>query len=386
MTDLLERAGAASRAGRPFILKEGSYSSEDVQKLRDSCALWREGDVFAGQEEELFDHQHPELLFDADRTTELVRFRAERADRGANGDWIYFPWSGVLLHAVSEHEFLSLRTSRNRIMVTSEEQTILYDVVVVIAGLSIGSNIALSLALSGIARTLILCDFDALDTTNYNRVLAPIWNHGVHKAENVAERLYELNPYLDIHLVREGITTSSLEEVFATHQPHVIFDEMDDFEMKVRVRETARKFQVPVLMVTNLGDSLLFDVERYDESPPEPFNGLAGDAPQRILAGQLSRADGNRYAAQIVGIDNVPTRGLESLPEIGHTLGGRPQLGATVMTGSGIAAYLVRRLALGMPLPSGRARVALPSALGFEDNEWQPSERRERALERLGLK
>ena len=75
---------------------------------------------------------------------------------------------------------------------------------------------------------------------------------------------------------------------------------------------------------------------------------------KNILAGKLSGGDKKRLAADLVGIEHVPTRALKSLLQIGKNLVGRPQLFSSVQIAGGVAAYIVRRIALDEELPSGR--------------------------------
>ena len=128
--------------------------------------------------------------------------------------------------------------------------------------------------------------------------------------------------------------------------------------MKIKLRLFAKKKRVPLIMLTNLGDSILIDIERYDtDSSLEIFNGKIGDVGERILNGEISKEEEKLYAIKIVGKENIPKRVLDSVMNIGATLVGRPQLGSTVSIGAGIGSYFARRIALGEPVISGRTLV-----------------------------
>ena len=123
--------------------------------------------------------------------------------------------------------------------------------------------------------------------------------------------------------------------------------------MKVLVRIEAKKARIPVVAFANLGDSILADIDRYDLDGSLPlFNGLLGDFPEEIL--KMPDEDKNKYAVKMVGIENVPTRALESVKEIGKTLVGRPQLSSTVIFSGALGTYVTRQIVLGNELKSGR--------------------------------
>ena len=72
---------------------------------------------------------------------------------------------------------------------------------------------------------------------------------------------------------------------------------------------------------TSLGDTVLIDVERWDgpHDGLEPFNGqLDGVTSEDLMRVGLSAEQVSRFAAQVVGVDNVPLRALASLPLVGR--------------------------------------------------------------------
>jgi tRNA threonylcarbamoyladenosine dehydratase len=142
----------------------------------------------------------------------------------------------------------------------------------------------------------------------------------------------------------------------------VVFDEVDDFRVKVQLRLMAQRHGKPLLMATSLGDTVLIDVERWDrpEDGLEPFNGqLDGVSLPELMRTGLSREDESRFAAQVIGIGNVPLRALESLPLVGRELAGRPQVASTANVAAGAAAMAARSVLLGAPLRIGRYRLSL---------------------------
>jgi len=283
------------------------------------------------------------------------------------GDWIYFPWSKTLIHNVSERDYFTIRTNRNREIITIPEQKKLYQSCVAIFGMSIGGNMAASLSYQGIAQQMKLADFDTLETSNLNRLQSRLSDVGKKKIDIVARRIYEINPYQKLYLFSKGINDKNLDKFYSRPRPNVVIDAIDDLKMKIKLRLRARDLKIPVLMVTNLGDRVLIDVERFDLNNKLPlFHGLIGKTPEDILKKKkINSEDEQKLVVGLVGIENIPPKTLESVKLVGKTLVGRPQLMSTVTTSTGIATLLVRKLLLGEKLISGRKLIKFDELLNY---------------------
>src|SRR3989344_763684 len=359
------------KISEPIILREGIHALSDLEELRRTQRVWQENDVYPLQLGELFEITHPQLLNSStfeELRNKFVREKLAGQEKKIQGNWIYFPWSGVLAHGVNEEEYLTLITNRNRDIITQEEQKTLQDFCVGIIGLSVGSNVATALAYGGIARDMKLAEFDTLETTNLNRIRARIDQVGMPKVRVVAQQLYEVNPYMNPVFFTDGLTKENLAQfVLEDPRPRLIFEIMDSFEMKIHLRTLARLHGIPVIMVTNLGDRLLMDVERYDLDPGiEFFNGRAGKVPYDILnKPDIAPADKHRYAVLLAGgAKHIPRRALDSVAAIGKRLVGRPQLGSTVTISGGVGGYLSRKIALKENLRSESWLVDLDTIFG----------------------
>ena len=340
---------------KPTILIEGIYSRKDLARLKRK-EIWKVADIYVPQLNDLFEINNPPL---SKESKEYKRLKGEfldkkLKDRDLKGDWIYYPWNGILLHIVNEDDLLKLKTNRNKNLITEKEQKVLYDSCVGILGLSVGSGLAVGLSYQGIAKDLKLAEFDTLETTNLNRVSAGLHQIGMRKIDIAVQKIWEINPYANLHFFDKGLTKNVLKNfIYKAPRPRVIFEIVDDFEMKVLVRIEAKKARIPVVAFANLGDSILADIDRYDLDGSLPlFNGLLGDFPEEIL--KMPDEDKNKYAVKMVGIENVPTRALESVKEIGKTLVGRPQLSSTVIFSGALGTYVTRQIVLGNELKSGR--------------------------------
>jgi len=220
-----------------------------------------------------------------------------------------------------------------------------------------------------------LADFDDLSTANLNRVKAGISDVGKSKHQLVAEQLYNINPYavLDIH--SSGLQKDGLQTLAG--KLDIIFDEIDDFAMKVNLRYFARDQKLPLIMMTSLGDNVLVDIERYDtDSTQKPFAGIVPDEIlNEITTGKISEHDKVRYAVQLVDARFVPTKAMGSLLEIGKSLVGRPQLANAISIDGGLAVSVVKKIVLGGDLQAGRYYFDAAELLGMVSDTADSPER-----------
>ena len=304
--------------------------------------------------------------------------RAFAADYEARepGVWSYYPWLNVALRTVGPEALAELRTNRNRNLVTRPEQAVLAGAHVAIAGLSVGSNIVTALVRHGIGGTFSLADHDELATSNLNRTQGRLPDVGVPKGELAARAVWEVDPFATCIVYPDGLGDDTVGSFVAGSD--VVLDEVDDFRVKVQLRLAARSAGKPLLMATSLGDTVLIDVERWDgrHDGLEPFNGqLDGVSLEDLMRTDLAPEDVSRFAAQVIGVENVPLRALASLPLIGRELAGRPQVASTAAVAAGLTALAVRSVLLGGPLRSGRYRISLGSALGLPGDQGTAEER-----------
>lgn len=371
---------------KPTILREGSYSEPEKNALL-AGNVWQVRDIFVSQLTELFEITYPNLIGKADFAEQLKDFIQKRSgnDQSMAGDYVYFPWSGVVLHTISEGEQNQLRTNRMNNLLTREEQSQLAAFSCGVAGLSFGNGIALSLVYSGVANTIKIADSDIFETTNLNRVRVGLPSVGLAKTAVTAREIYEINPYADIEVFNMGLTQGNIEDFVGGSRPlNAIFDVVDDLGMKVRLRLAAKKAKVPVVMLTSLEDSILVDVERFDQEPDrEIFHGLLGDVADDLLTKTMTEQEKAQYAMRIVSPENISYRNLSSLADIGTTLVSRPHLFGTVSIVCGFATYITKRIALGEDMPSMRRLVTFHDVLSIMPNSDDTPEARERILRQL---
>ncbi|REE96767.1 Rv1355c family protein [Thermomonospora umbrina] len=287
--------------------------------------------------------------------------------------WVHYPWRRRVVALPGPRTMRLVRLDRNRNKLTREEQDRLGTLVVGVVGQSVGHAIAHTLAMEGVCAELRLADFDDLEAANLNRVPASLFDIGLNKAVVTARRIAELDPYLPVTVYPEGITDEVIDGFFDGLS--IVVEECDSLDVKLAVREAAQRHRVPLLMETS--DRGLLDVERYDlEQDRPPFHGMLDGAGRADLRG-LSTRDKAPYVIRILDAQGLSTDFAASLVEIDQTLSSWPQLGGDVQLGGATVAAAVRRIGLGLPLPSGRTRVdiqecldALAPPIAAQEPDW----------------
>jgi molybdopterin/thiamine biosynthesis adenylyltransferase len=273
--------------------------------------------------------------------------------------WVYYPWRRAVVRLLGPKAFSQLRLDRNHNKLTRDEQARLRTLSVGVVGVSAGHSIAHVLAMEGIVGELRLADFDTIELSNLNRIPASVLDLGVNKAVVAARRIAEIDPYLRVAVVPEGITPENLGPFLDGLD--LVIEECDSLDVKFLVREAARARGIPVVMETS--DRGVLDVERYDLEPDRPmFHGLLGDMDSTKLAG-LTVAQKSPFVLRLLGASEVSARGAASFFELGQTVTGWPQLASEVTLGAVTAAAAVRRFGLGGDLPSGRVRFDVEEIL-----------------------
>lgn len=274
--------------------------------------------------------------------------------------WAYYPWHHAAVHLPDENEYFALRTARNRNIITKEEQQAYRQVNIGIIGLSVGSQILSTLVMTGGPKNLKIADFDTIEISNLNRISATVLDLGKKKIHVTAQRLWELDPFLNIEMFEDGIQKENIES-FILGEPalNILIDEMDNLSYKILVREFCRQHGIPVLMATDNGESILLDVERFDLEPDRPiFHGLLGDMKPEDLE-HITKEQWFEIAKKIIQPQYMSKRMQSSLSEIGKTLQGIPQLGSSATVAGSAVSFAVRKIANHQTMDSGRYAIDL---------------------------
>jgi molybdopterin/thiamine biosynthesis adenylyltransferase len=357
----------SEHAWKPVIFDGSEADRESLDRLRRDGVVWRSHDTIEGQLLDLMETRRPWLrkLPPGERKPHLVAALADHLGDVpiANwGRWVFYPWSGHLVHLLPPDEFRELRLDRNRNKLSDDEIRRLRTRTVGVVGLSVGNAVALTLALEGVAGHLKLADFDRLDLSNMNRIRTATHEIAERKTVIAARQIFEFDPYTSVSLFHEGLTPDNVDAFLGGDQPvDLVVDECDGIGVKFLVRYRARAMRLPLLMETS--DRGMLDVERFDLEPERPiFHGLVPETDLAELQ-NLSSDDKARYVLAIIGAETMSARMGASLIEVERTIATWPQLASDVVLGGATVTHAARRILLGLPLPSGRRFVDLDTAM-----------------------
>ncbi len=358
----LERIRNIETPVRPRIYDRANESDEsEIRALIEHGNIMHVSDDYEEQHRELYAIRHPDRVYTSTFETEFKHHYAELGDISRHGRWAYFPWRSLIAHILTEDDYRSVRTARNRNLITEEEQERFYNASVGIAGLSVGSNVALALALQGGGKHMRLADMDRLALSNTNRILAGAGDLGELKVRMAARRIYEMNPYAEMQLFPEGLRKDNIEAFFKGLD--IVVDELDNLAVKYLIREQARKRKIAVVMAADNGDNTVVDIERYDIDSSTPFfHGRLGNISYDEL-NSLDKFGIGKTITKHIGPENVTVRMQESLLQMGKVIVSWPQLGGAALLAGASVAYCVRKILNGQPLESDRAYVSLDEKL-----------------------
>jgi len=317
-----------------------------------------------GQMNELFKLNYPSVV---DGTKQFQSFK-EHYLKGRKpndvGSWVWYPWLKQLVHLLPPKDFQRIRTSRNKYLITEQEQDKYQKTCVAIAGISVGSHIATTLRLQGGAQNLKLADFDTLELSNTNRVAVGITNLGVKKIELVRRRLLEIDPYTKLTLFTRGLTPNNVERF--CRKADIIFDEVDNLRIKVLLRQYARISRTPLIMLTDNDDGVLVDYYPYHKDIQTPlFHGLTDKEILRAVNTKKpsTKAEMVRLSSRVVGQKNISPRMTQSLNAVGKTLVSWPQLGTAALLSGVVGAYMTRMITNGHHFQFRRRLIRLNDQL-----------------------
>jgi len=271
----------------------------------------------------------------------------------SKANWVYYPWKNTLVKLVKEDLFKVIRTSRNKLKITEEEQRLYEKATVGVVGLSVGNAISVALAMERAIGTLVLADFDSLELSNMNRLKTSVCDLGLPKSIITARQISEIDPYLRVILYKEGITEQNIESFLSENGGiDILVEVCDGLKLKLDLRNAAKAKGIPVLMDTN--DRGMFDVERFDIEPERPIlHGMIEDLDLKSL-NLKDMNDVLHIVQRIVPVETMSDRLKLSMSEVGKKVVSWPQLAGDVMLGSAGIAFLVRAILSKKEISSGR--------------------------------
>ncbi len=119
----------------------------------------------------------------------------------------------------------------------------------------VGSFAAEFICRSGIGKMTII-DGDVVDPTNRNRQLPALsTNHGVSKADIMAERIKAINPEIELTVIKKFVTPEMVEELFISNYDYII-DAIDSITPKITFLSVAYQKKIPIVSSMGAGAKL----------------------------------------------------------------------------------------------------------------------------------
>jgi molybdopterin/thiamine biosynthesis adenylyltransferase len=332
---------------KPTILAYSEFENwpDHVKVIYDQCEI-----------HDQYEHQVKEFLeiqsLGTNTSEQELNESIETMMNTSHGNVVIFPWLKKAVRILDEEGFVTVRTNRSRNKITAQEHQVLSAKKIGVIGMSVGRAVATTMALERIFGEMRMADFDTLDLSNLNRLKAPIYDLGLPKVCSVAREILSIDPYLKLTLYDQGATNENLEQFLTVGgRLDLLVDECDSLEIKIRVRQWAKKMQIPVVMETS--DRGMLDVERFDLEPNRSiFHGLLDefDIEEALKDPNLKW----EMLLKLVQFENLSDRAKASMAEIGKTLKTWPQLASAVMLGGGTVTDVSRRILLNEEVVSGR--------------------------------
>lgn len=350
---------------KPLIISASDDNSKStLQKLKNDPTLLIHDEIKT-QVGDLIKLRNPQKRFSPSELEEGIEDFFKSQSYTNYGNWVYYSWRHCLVHLLPEHEFVTVRTIRNRYVITEEEQKTLASKKIGIIGLSVGQSVALTLALERGCGELRLADFDTLELSNLNRIRTGVHNLGVKKSVIAAREIAEIDPYLNVVLYNEGVQDDNIHDFFTQGGDlDLLIEECDSLEVKVKSRIKAKELGIPVLMDTS--DRGMIDIERFDLEPERPIlHGLLQKFGEESSLVTKNLNQNTEILMALLDFNKLSTGAQQSISEIGKSITSWPQLASSVILGGGACGYFSRMILLGKGIRSDRYYVDLEKIANY---------------------
>lgn len=278
------------------------------------------------------------------------------------GVWLILDKLKEVYHLPKQLDLLHLRTVRNRNLIDKEEQEQLYHANIAIAGLSVGSNVAMAFVRFGIGNRFKIADMDTVDPHNLNRAQYFLKDIGTKKTELIANQMLRVDPYLEIECWNAGLDEERLSDF--VQNTNIIIDCFDNFKIKLALRHIAKQFKKPVLSGFDIANGCLVIVERYDTEPVLNSRYYLNGFDENVLSKPVTRPEDKTNAfINIIGREYHSPQMLESVLDVGTNLTGYPQLITATQLFSAAMTKVASDVLLGKQSKSMRSFINLEQIL-----------------------
>lgn len=147
--------------------------------------------------------------------------------------------------------------SRTELLIGRENLVRLSQAHVLVIGLGGVGSFAAEFICRGGVGTMTIVDGDVVDPTNRNRQLPALaTNHGVSKADIMAERLKAINPELSLNVIKTFINPDAVDQILtATHYDYIV-DAIDSVTPKLTFLTQAYKRDIRIVSSMGAGGKM----------------------------------------------------------------------------------------------------------------------------------
>lgn len=354
-----------------FFNLNDEQSLKDFENLIDSTKNIVVIDEIKSQLQELVKLKHPKIKFTTEQLEQKIAEHLNGIKPELYGNWIYYPWLNKMIHLLGEEEFVEVRTNRNQYKITPEEEELLSKKTIGVIGLSVGKAIALTIATERICGELIIADFDVIELSNLNRIQTGVHNFNVKKTVVVAREIAEIDPYLKVTCLSDGLTEENMREFFYPNgkKMDLCIEVCDGLSTKIFARQKAKEFKIPVVM--NSSDRGTTDIERFDLHDDLPIlHGLVDHLDLTLVKQAKTNEEKVPYLLPMLGLETSSERLKASMLEIEETITTWPQLASGVVMGGGICTDVCRRVLLNQFHNSGRYFVDVETMINDDVEDY----------------
>ncbi len=252
-----------------------------------------------------------------------------------------------------EEEYHWLVHLSDSIIIPDEAREALPKKRIAFAGAGVGSSLIEGAVRAG-AKNITVADGGAILYHDLNRLQAPdITTVGDNHAADAIKKAYKANPYIDAQCYTQNITpdgkngTVSIDTFL--NGSDIVFEEIDNLQMKILIREAALARGIPVIMATDVGMGTIIDYQHLKpgDSTDLIFPGLTRDEYNRIKSGErLTFEESTDFAVKMVGEEVSYWRdGVE------NGLHFWSQTGASADASKSKAAHTLAKWSMGQEIP-----------------------------------
>lgn len=196
--------------------------------------------------------------------------------------------------------------SRTQMLYTPQQCTSIEQTHVLIVGLGgVGAYVAEMLARAGLNK-LTLVDADIIEESNLNRQLIALRSTlGRPKTEVLAERLKDINPEIQLHLMSTYLTPGDISSLLDSSPFDFVVDAIDTLSPKVTLMEETFKRHIPIVSSMGSGGKTNSELVKIADISESNYCKLARMCRKRLHKRGIVKGITVVYSPEVVSRDLI---------------------------------------------------------------------------------